>query len=42
MKAILSVLLTIGLLSGVANAADISVVMTDSSIVEWCNDYRGH
>lgn len=42
MKTILAALAALTLVAGAANAAAPTNVTSDTSVMEWCNDYRGH
>lgn len=42
MKTIFAALVALTMVAGAANAASPTNVTTDNSVMEWCNDYRGH
>jgi hypothetical protein len=42
MKSLIAALVALTMVAGTANAASNTTVAADNSVMEWCNDYRGH
>jgi len=42
MKTLIATLVALTMIAGTASAASPTNVAADNSVMEWCNDYRGH